>query len=150
MNKKASVWLALVALLIVAGAVALGVGPANAPPKEGRRVVLVTNIVQKGAQPIHGAVIKVEVIDAVDIKGTHWQLKVAVRIRNARGGAGDRVRCDLAMSFDGKPMDYSSCPIDIPATQSDLAIFRITAGDGKAASQLSKLTAEARNIRIGD
>lgn len=89
---------------------------------------------------------KVEVLDAVDLKGSSSQLKVAVRIRNARGM---RVRCALKMEFDGKQMGQP-WHVDLPDGQSDLVVFGCYCGEGKGADQLSKLKAEALDIRLGD
>jgi hypothetical protein len=111
-----------------------------------RRVVPVFNAVPKGASPIKGDVVRVEVIDAVDLKNSSWELKVAVRVRSTRK---DRVRGSLKLEFDGKQMDQPR-KIDLPDGQSDLLIFGIYAGEGKGSGQLSKLSAELRDIRITD
>jgi hypothetical protein len=110
-------------------------------------LVPVTNVVPKGAQPIHGQVIRIEVIDAVDLQTDtgNWRLKVAVRIRNMRD---DRVKCSIRMLFDGEVMEQG-WTVEIRKDQTDLALFVAYVGDGKGASQLAKLTAEARDIRIG-
>jgi hypothetical protein len=117
--------------------------PANVPT---RRSVPVTNLVPKGAQPINGTVLKVEVIEAVDINRTSWQLKIALRLNSPRD---ERVRCSLTTMFDGKPM-AGAFEVDIPKDQTDITVVSGHIGDGKGASQLSKLTAEASNIRIGE
>ncbi len=55
----------------------------------------------------------------------------------------------LTMKFDGKQMDqpYS---VDIPDGQCDLMLFKAYTKDGKGAERLTKLTAEASGIRIGE
>ena len=113
-----------------------------------RRVVPVTNVVQTGAQPIKGDVVKVEVIDAVDLTPSKSpsQFKVAVRVRSARAA---RVRCSLKLMFDGDAMGQPSS-IDLLSGQSDLLVFSCYCGEGKGADQLAKLTAEASNIRLGE
>lgn len=121
---------------------------ASGSMQKARRVVPVTNVVPKGAAPFNGDIVKVEVIEAVDIvpaKGPK-KLKVAVQIRNSRG---DRVRCSLKMMFDGKMMGQADS-VDLPKDQSDLTIFSCYCGDGKRADHLDKLTAEASDIKIGD
>src|SRR5688500_5991842 len=79
---------------------ALAAPQTSQPAKESiRRAVPVKNDVPNGAQPIHGNLFKVEVIDAVDITGGSSTIfRVAVRIRNTRK---ERIRCSLALFFDG-------------------------------------------------
>jgi hypothetical protein len=142
---------ATVAIIACAGLAHLPIGVSAAAvygdtPQKGRRIVPVTNVVPTGAQPINGDVVKVEVLDAVDLKGANWQLKVAIRIRSARGM---RVRCALKLEFDGTAMGQP-WQVDLPSGQSDLTVFSCYCGDQKAADHLSKLTAEASNIRLGD
>jgi hypothetical protein len=142
--------LAAAIVLVFAACGVLGATQATQPapqkPADTRRAVEVTNVVPAGASPIHGAVVKVEVIEAVDIRsGNSWRTKIAVRIRNARG---DRVRCSLRLYYDGKPFDAPGT-VDLLQGGVDLDIYAEYGGDGKRAGQLSKLTAEASGIRIG-
>ena len=79
-------------------------------------------------------------------RGTNWRFKVAVRIRSTHR---ERVQCSLRLLFDGESMGQP-WPIDLRPGQSDLVVFGCYCGQGKGASQLTKLTAEATDIRIGD
>jgi hypothetical protein len=147
MNRRQALHSAAMATAAAATGSAFAASQASQPSRESaKRVVPVKNIVPNGAQPIHGNLLKVEVIDAVDITGgSNWRLKVAVRIRNTRK---ERVRCSLTMLFDGKSMGQP-WPLDIPEGQADLTIFAGYGGDGRRSQQLSKLTAQASNIQIG-
>jgi hypothetical protein len=147
MNRRQALHSAAIATAAAVTGKALAAPQTSQSGKEStKRVVPVKNVVPNGAQPIHGNVLKVEVIDAVDITGGSSTIfRVAVRIRNTRK---DRIRCSLAMFFDGDKLGQGQ-NIDLPEGQVDLWIFGTYGGDGRRSQQLAKLTAEARDIRIG-
>lgn len=123
--------------------------PAPPPPTGGtKRAIPVENVVPKGAAEFKGKVITLEVIEALDVRRSDggWRTRLAVRYKNVRG---ERLRCRLEVSFDGKQFDAIEF-IDLPAGETDLTVISQSGGDGKRASQLSKFTAEASSIRIGD
>lgn len=139
------------AVLVVALGGVLGATQATQPaprrPADTKRAIPVKNHVPTGAAEFKGAVIKLEVIDAVDVRrsGGGWRTTIAVRFKNPRS---DRVRCSLRVYFDGESFATIE-NIDLPDGETDLTVIGAYGGEGKRAGQLSKLTATASNIRIG-
>lgn len=120
------------------------------PPTAGtRRLIPVTNVVPTGAAEFKGTIIRLEVIEAIDARrgsDGRWRTRIALRVKNPRN---ERVRCTIAVYFDGELFDTLNS-VDLPAGETDLALIQKDGGDGKRASQLAKLTAEARSIRVGE
>lgn len=151
MNRRRLIQVASVSLMGSACASAMGLQQATQPtPPKGadtKRAIPVKNTVPAGAAEFKGAVIKLEVIEALDVRrsdGT-WRTGVAVRFKNVRG---DRLRCTLKIYFDDKAFDTIQ-NIDLPAGETDLTAISAYGGEGKRAGQLSKFTATASDIRIG-